>query len=155
MSIVIRCVYHGVAPAFPASDQHPDAVRYGPIQANGETIYVDALGGEPSVAALNSVLNPAPAVPAQISDRQFFQALAMADTISQAEALAAVKTGDIPAQMQAVIAGMAEADRFNAEMLLAGATVFVRANPMTEALRAAMGWSAEQTDELWRVAAEL
>lgn len=153
--MTIRCIYHGAAPNFPATDQHPDAVRYGPIQVDGASYFVDAIGGQPSPAEIRAMLSPPPAVPAQISDRQFFQALAMAGAISQGEALAAVKTGDIPAQMQAVIDGMAGADRFAADMMLSGATVFQRAHPMTEALRAAMGWSGAQTDELWRVASEL
>ena len=38
--MTIRCVYHGGEPSFPATDQHPDAVRYfiAPY-------VVDAIGG--------------------------------------------------------------------------------------------------------------
>lgn len=151
----IRVIYHGAAPNFPATDQHPDAVRYGPVTIASTVYYVDAIGGEPTTDEISAVLHPPAAVPATVSDRQFFQALAMAGAITQAEALAAVKTGAVPAAMQTVIDGMAADDKFNAEMLLSGATVFARAHPMTEALRAAMGWTAPQTDRLWTVAAEL
>jgi hypothetical protein len=151
----IRCVYHGTEPKFPATDQHPDAVRYGPLTIDGAVYFVDAIGGAPSDDDIRAALNPPPPLPSQISDRQFFQQLAIAGAISQAEALAAVKTGVIPASLQAVIDALPPDEKFNAEMLLSGATVFARAHPMTEALRAAMGWTSEQTDELWRTAAAL
>lgn len=50
----IRCIY-SVAPNFPATDQHPDAVRY---QVGGR--FVDAIGGQPTQAEVDAVLNPAP-----------------------------------------------------------------------------------------------
>lgn len=48
----IRCVY-SEEPNFPATDQHPDAVRY----TVGEHI-VDAIGGEPTPQEIDTVLNP-------------------------------------------------------------------------------------------------
>ena len=101
---------------------------------------------------------PAPAepVPPSISDRQFFQQLAIAGKITQDEALAAVKTGTIPAMLQAIIDAMPDAgNRFNAEMLLSGATVFLRAHPLTEALGEAQGMTSEEIDALFRAAAQL
>lgn len=58
----IRIVYHGAPPEFPASDQHPDAVRYGPIIRGGVTLFVDAIGGEPTEEEIAAVLEP-PAPP--------------------------------------------------------------------------------------------
>lgn len=49
----IRCVYHGHEPEFPASDQHPDAVRY-KVGQN----YVDAIGGEPTAEEVAAFLAP-------------------------------------------------------------------------------------------------
>lgn len=54
----VRCVYHpkdGVPqePPFPATDQHPDAVRY-----LVGLYYVDAIGGEPTLAELQAVIDP-------------------------------------------------------------------------------------------------
>lgn len=153
--MTIRCIYHGTAPAFPATDQAPDAMRYGPITIGGVDYFVDATGGAPSIDDINAVLNPPAPVPEQISDRQFFQQLAIAGAISQDEALAAVQTGAIPASMQPAIDALAPSDQFAAKMLLCGATVFDRNYPMTEALRVAMGWTPAQTDALWRAASEL
>lgn len=56
----IRCIYTS-EPAFPATDQHPDAVRY----AIG-SLWVDAIGGAPSQGEIDAVLAPAsPAPPIQ------------------------------------------------------------------------------------------
>lgn len=64
----IRCIYHGAPPNFPAMDQHPDAVRYGPITCNGEQFYIDAIGGEPTTDEIAAILNPVvPADPAPAS----------------------------------------------------------------------------------------
>lgn len=55
----IRCIYHGAAPDFPASDQHPDAKRYGPLTlADGGIVFVDAIGGAPTAADVIAVINP-------------------------------------------------------------------------------------------------
>lgn len=55
---VIRCIYHG-EPSFPPADQHPAARRYGPITlGNGDVVFVDALGGKPSVAEIEAVSPP-------------------------------------------------------------------------------------------------
>ena len=94
-------------------------------------------------------------VPQTISDRQFFQQLAIAGVISQEEALAAVKTGDIPAALSGFIAALDDAARFNAEMLLSGATVFQRNHPLTNAVAMAQGMTADQVDEFFRQAAKL
>ena len=94
-------------------------------------------------------------VPQTISDRQFFQQLAIAKVISQEEALAAVKTGDIPSALSGFIAALPDAARFNAEMLLSGATLFQRAHPLTDAIAAAQGMTPEQVDEFFRQAAKL
>jgi hypothetical protein len=54
----IRCIYHDTAPEFPASDQHPDARRYGPLTlTDGSIVFVDAIGAPTSDEVL-AVLNP-------------------------------------------------------------------------------------------------
>lgn len=50
--MTIRAIYAD-APDFPASDQHPDAVRY---QIGG--LWVDAIGGQPSQAEIDAILSP-------------------------------------------------------------------------------------------------
>lgn len=57
--MTIRTIYHGDAPKFPATDQHPQAKRYGPLQlSGGRSVYVDAVGGEPTAADIEAVLKP-------------------------------------------------------------------------------------------------
>ena len=46
----IRTIYRA-APSFPATDQHPDAVRY-PVGA----LWADAIGGQPTQAEIDSFL---------------------------------------------------------------------------------------------------
>lgn len=66
----IRCIYQQ-QPKFPATDQHPAAVRY---QVGG--LFVDAIGGQPTQAEIDAVLNPTAIPPAGgFADRQRGQAL--------------------------------------------------------------------------------
>jgi protein-disulfide isomerase-like protein with CxxC motif len=46
----IRCIYRS-QPNFPATDQHPDAVRY-----QVGALFVDAIGGQPTQAEVDAVL---------------------------------------------------------------------------------------------------
>jgi hypothetical protein len=94
-------------------------------------------------------------VPQQISDRQFFQQLAMQGIIGQADALAAVKTGAIPADLQALINQLPADQQFGATMLISGATVFERNHPLTIGIGTAYGWSSAQIDALFIAAAAL
>lgn len=48
----IRVIYEA-EPKFPATDQHPDALRY-----RIGRYWVDAVGGEPSAAEVDAILNP-------------------------------------------------------------------------------------------------
>lgn len=40
----IRVIYHGQQPNFPATDQHPDAVRFTIQHPTRGTLFVDAIG---------------------------------------------------------------------------------------------------------------
>jgi len=107
-----------------------------------------------------TLLPPLPdevAVPASISDRQFFQALASSEynIISEADALAAVKSGEIPEPLQAVIDKMPASDKFSATMLLSGATEFRRDNPLTSIIGQTQGMDDEAIDNLFIFAAKL
>lgn len=95
-------------------------------------------------------------VPEEISRRQFFQQLAVAGIITNAEALAAMKSGAVPQALQAIIDALpTEQDRFNAEMLVVGADTFYRTHPLTETVRLAMQWTEEQRDNFWLEASKL
>jgi hypothetical protein len=100
-------------------------------------------------------VEPATSVPDNVSDHQFFQALAMQGTITPQEAIEAVKVGAIPPAMQAKIDAMPADQQFAATMLLAGATQFDRRHPLTADFAALMGWSADDLDALWLYAAAL
>lgn len=60
----IRVIYHPNSdgsrrdPGFPASDQHPDAVRYPFDHPTKGLLNVDAIGGAPSLAEVDAVFNP-------------------------------------------------------------------------------------------------
>lgn len=93
---------------------------------------------------------------APISDRQFVHALKLATVITHAEAMAFVQIGAIPEALQTAIDAIEnQAARESAELIVAGATVFERNHPVTASLGAALGWTSEQVDDLWRTASEL
>ena len=96
-----------------------------------------------------------PLVPDIISDWRFFQQLAVAGMITQTEALEAVKTGDIPAAMEAFINTLPADQQFSARMVLCGATQFSRSHPLVAEFAAANGMTSDQVDDLWIKAAKL
>lgn len=97
---------------------------------------------------------PPPPVPQSISDRQFFQQLAVIGVITEADALAS-NAAVIPSPLLAIINAMPVSQQFAAKMLVSGATVFERNHPMTIAIGAAYGMTSEQIDEFFRAAAAL
>ena len=129
-----------------------------PMASAADFIAVDA-AVLPDWSYSNGAFSPPPPppvpIPGAVSDRQFFQALALSNLITREEALAAVKTGDIPAALQAVIDGLAEAERFQATMLLAGAVEFRRDHALVEVVRLARGMTPAQVDDLFRLAGSL
>jgi hypothetical protein len=96
-----------------------------------------------------------------ISDRQFFQQLAIQGEITQVEALAYVQTGALPSRLadaldQAKAAGqLTDAEEFNAKMVITGATEFHRSSPLVSMLGGMLGKSPAQIDQIWRDASVL
>lgn len=116
----------------------------------GGTVYGAIWTGSEIILQASSI------APDEISRRQFFQQLAVAGIISNAEALAAMKSGAVPQALQAIIDALpTEQDRFNAEMLVVGADTFYRTHPLTETVRLAMQWTEEQRDSFWLEASKL
>jgi len=95
------------------------------------------------------------AVPELISDRQFFQQLAIEDRITENEALEAVGPGVIPTAMLALINMLPAEDQFGAKMLIRGATTFERLHPVAGLIQQLYGWSDGQRDDFWTAAAKL
>ena len=96
-----------------------------------------------------------PPVPESISDRQFFHVLAKRGLITQDEALQAVKTGDLPAALEAYVASMPDDQEFDVRMLLEGGTEFRRDHPLTAAFGAFFGMIPAQIDELFIEGAQI
>jgi hypothetical protein len=90
----------------------------------------------------------------QISNRQFFHALALTHEITKDEALVAVQ-GKLPARITQILDELPEDQRFSAQMLLSGATQFERHHPLVESLADALGWKPEEVDALWILAGSL
>jgi hypothetical protein len=100
---------------------------------------------------------PAALVPTIISDRQFAQALALAGTITEGEALAWAARGELPQAMEEALDHIPDANgqRFGARMMLAAATSYERHLPLTEQLGGLLGYDAAALDALWTRAAAL
>ena len=94
-------------------------------------------------------------VPPKISDRQFFQQIAVEGKITEAEALAAVATGTIPQAMNGLIEQLPEDQQFPSKMLVAGATEFLRDHPVTQLIGQLYGYRAADIDRIWREASLL
>ena len=98
---------------------------------------------------------PAAPIPAQVSRRQFFQAAAQDGLITQAEALALLASGAMPASLVAAIATLPAAEQFAAQMEILGDATFARANPVIAALGTSMGKASADLDALFTLAASL
>jgi hypothetical protein len=105
---------------------------------------------------LASLPGPAkPLVPHVISRRQFFEELADRAIITEADALAALTVGTIPAVMMTLINGMPAKAQFKAKMLLSGATQFERNHPLVEVFAQSQGMVKEDVDDFFIAAAKL
>lgn len=128
------------------------------IKSNGVVYEGDCQLGDSSaspeqVAAWQAAqaLIPAPTV----TRRQFFQAAAQLNLLTQAEVLALFATGAVPAEIATVIAALPTAQQFPAQILLLGALNFDRANPTLIALCTAIGQTSAQIDALFVLAGSL
>lgn len=141
-------------PARPEDIEHK-AVTWFPVVREYGDPFVGIENGAHVIRTVDPETLPPP-VPSTISDRQFAHALKNFGVLTHSEAMEFVQTGTIPAPLQAVIDAIEDTEqREAAELMLAGATTFDRSHPMTELLRAAMKWTPEQADDLWRHGASL
>lgn len=128
---------------------HNFIAREDDIEEIGRDLYTKSKNGDFGTISDYVPVPVIPIVPDQISDRQFFQQLAIQNIISKEDALNAVKTGFIPNALQSIIDTMPEENKFAAEMLLSGATIFQRNHPLTDAIGQTYGMSPTQIDEFF------
>lgn len=130
MSVSIRTIYEA-EPNFPATDQHPDALRY----RVGE-LWVDAVGGEPTPDQVAAVLTFRP-VPQTVYLWQAKAALAAAGKLEAANAAIAGSGNEL------------------IQLAWAGAPQISRTSPSVEAMGAIIGLDAAAIDALFLAAAEI
>jgi hypothetical protein len=130
----------------------PEGCTIQPEPESGYAIGGTFLNGVYTVPTLPPL--PPPLIPASISDRQFFQQLAVQGIITQADALAAI-AAVIPPALSTLINAMPADQQFNAKMIVSGATTFFRDNPLTVAIGTAYGMSSAQIDAFFTAAAAL
>ncbi len=105
---------------------------------------------------LAPIVDPRP-VPQEISDRQFFQIMAMMNVITQDEALQAVGDGTMPAAFEAIISQLPQEQQFPARMMMRGATRFDRSYPLVDifARYSKPPYTDAQIDDIFRQASRL
>lgn len=95
----------------------------------------------------------APPVPQEVTRRQILTALGGLGWITEAEAEAALTTGQRPAVVDAVISQLPEGERFGARMKWAGFQHAYRTDSMVAALAMATDRDDEDIDALFTLAA--
>jgi hypothetical protein len=103
---------------------------------------------------------PAPLAPPQplviiLTNRQLFAALAITGMITPAEALAAGRTGEVPAAVEAVFATLPPQDAFLARLTWATMRDVPRDHPLIAAMVAAGVATDEQVDALFALGASI
>lgn len=114
----------------------------------GQTYSDGTFGPSPQISA-------EAATPPSVTRRQFFQAAAQESIITEAEAEAVFDPGTIPAAVLTAISTIPADEQFAARMAIRGNATFERANPLLEAIGAAMGQAPAQIDALFVLAASL
>lgn len=156
----IRNARYNAAGTIDCEVNHPD-LGWIPFTASpddpekfGRDVYDEAIAGQVEPYVPPEPLPPP--VPETISRRQFYQGLAVTGMISQAEALAAIKTATLPADLQIILEGMTDDDaKFEADMLLSGASDFNRSHPLVMIFAIQQGMSEQDVDDFWRLCAGL
>ncbi len=100
--------------------------------------------------ALKSTTSPNSPPLQSISDRQFYQGLALRGLCTPAEALDAVRTGVLPSALRAFVDAISDSDqRWATEMLLSGAKEFRRDHRFVSEIGAWAGLDTQDLDGFW------
>jgi hypothetical protein len=108
-----------------------------------------------ALAAVQAFNPNAPDVPDIISDRQFYQQMAIQGIITQAEAIAAVGPGTLPATLASLISQLPAGAQFDAKMKAIGAVQFSRSSSLVATIAQLFGWDGPTTDTFWVAASQL
>jgi hypothetical protein len=107
------------------------------------------------IAELEAARATPPPVPPRVTRRQLLIALAHARLITEAEALAAARTGEVPAAIDAVFAALPQDLALAARITWATMTMVERHHPLIQAVIDAKIATPEQVDALFRAANNL
>jgi hypothetical protein len=119
----------------------------------GETLVRDATPAE--AAEIEALRNAPPPVPETVSRRQLLIALTAAGLITEAEALAAARTGEVPIAIDAVFARLPPEQALAARITWATMTVVERRHSLLDAMVQLGLVTDAGLDALFRQAAEL
>lgn len=129
-------VVYDEKPNFPATDQHPNAIRY-----EVGRWWVDTDQGKPTSAEVEEIRNPPP--PFKDIPRPSFLFMMS-------------KMGITETQVEGLIGQMPEGDaRDLALIVFRNQQTFKRDNTLLQTLTAAAGLTSEQVDTAWRAAEQL
>jgi len=92
---------------------------------------------------------------AKLTNRQLFAALALTGFITEAEALAAGRTGAVPAAVDAVFGALPDQDAFLARLTWATMREVTRDHALIAAMIAANLATAEQVDAIFTLGASI
>ena len=116
-------------------------------------IYVSGVTQEALDKALIEVgTEPSAKVPASVSKASFLREAAHAGIITQAEALAAAKTGDVPVSFEPLLAALPAKQAFEARLAFAASAVIERTSPLLALIVGPQGIPAKMMDDLFRAA---
>ena len=110
-------------------------------------------GGKPVLVPI-TIPTPPPPMPTQITNRQYYQQLAIMGPITQQEAADAV-VGTPPPTILGYISSLPQAQQFDAEMFFKGGTIYDRHAALLTGLATYMGWSNSFMDTLWEEGSKL
>ena len=103
----------------------------------------------------NGFLPPYASVPEKVTETQFMRAAVAVGIVTADEAKAYLARGVIPSFVEAAMTQIPESARLDAELKIIGSDTFHRADPVFALLIAGGAATADQVDDLFRLAATL
>ena len=138
----IRVEINGVVSFVPIAQGNTDYHKIMTLVADGQLTIQDAP-------------TPAPPPPVVITNRQLFAALALTGFITEAEALAAGRTGAVPQMIDGVFAGLPDREVFLARLTWATMREVSRDHRLINTMVAANLATAAQVDAIFTLGASL